>query len=95
MPLVKISLCKGRSREEKKALLDAVHSALVNAFEIPEADRNQRLVEIEPENFKYPEGKTSNYTVIEMVVFPGRSLAAKRKLYKNIVENLQKLNIQT
>ncbi len=94
MPLVKISLCKGKSHKEKKALMDAVHSALVDSFEIPEGDRNQRIVEFEPENFEYSEGKTQNFTIIEMTVFPGRTIAAKRKLYNKLVENLQKLNIQ-
>ncbi len=94
MPLVKISICKGRSHEEKRVLLDAVHTALVDAFEIPIGDRHQRLLEVEPDNFEYPEGKTKDYTIIEMTVFPGRSVEAKRKLYQNIVGNLQKLNIQ-
>ena len=80
MPLVKVSLLKGRSIEEKKALLDA--------FKIPENDRNQRIFEFEPENFDIPEEKTSNYTMIEIDVFPGRSLDAKRKLYQKIVQNL-------
>ena len=95
MPLVKISLLKGKSKEEKVALLDAIHAALMEAFKIPENDRNQRIFEFEPENFEIPEGKTSNYTLIEMDVFPGRSIAAKRKLYQTIVQNMQKLDIQT
>ena len=88
MPLVKVSLLKGRSIEEKKALLDAIHAALLDAFKIPENDRNQRIFEFEPENFDIPEEKTSNYTMIEIDVFPGRSLDAKRKLYQKIVQNL-------
>ena len=88
MPLVKVSLLKGRSIEEKKALLDAIHAALLDAFKIPEDDRCQRIFEFEPENFDIPEGKTSNYTIIEIDVFPGRSLDAKRKLYQKIVQNL-------
>ena len=94
MPLVKITIRKGRSREEKRVLMDGVHAALVDAFEIPEGDRNQRLLEVEPDNFEYPEGKTKDYTIIEMTVFPGRSVEAKRKLYQNIVVNLKKINIQ-
>ncbi len=88
MPLVKVSLLKGRSIEEKKALLDAIHAALLDAFKIPENDRNQRIFEFEPEHFDIPEEKTSNYTIIEIDVFPGRSLNAKRKLYQKIVQNL-------
>ena len=94
MPLVKVSLLKGKSKEEKEALLDAIHVALIEAFKIPENDRNQRIFEFEPENFEIPEGKTSNYTLIEMDVFPGRSMEAKRKLYQTIVQNLQRHNIQ-
>lgn len=94
MPLVKVSLLKGKSKEEKEALLDAIHAALMEAFKIPENDRNQRIFEFEPENFEIPEGKTSNYTLIEMDVFLGRSIEAKRKLYQTIFQNLQRLNIQ-
>lgn len=95
MPLVKVSLLKGKSKEEKEDLLDAIHAALMEAFMIPENDRNQRIFEFEPENFEIPEGKTSNYTLIEMDVFLGRSIEAKRKLYQIIVQNLQRLNIQS
>jgi len=94
MPLVKVSLLKGKSKEEKKALSDAIHAALMEAFRIPENDRNQRIFEFEPENFDVPEGKTSNYTLIEITAFPGRSLDAKRKLYQTIIQNLNKLDIQ-
>jgi phenylpyruvate tautomerase PptA (4-oxalocrotonate tautomerase family) len=89
MPLVKVSLLKGRSIEEKKAILDAIHAALLEAFKIPENDRSQRIFEFEPDNFDIPEEKTSNYTIIEIDVFPGRSLGAKRKLYQKIVQNLE------
>jgi phenylpyruvate tautomerase PptA (4-oxalocrotonate tautomerase family) len=94
MPLVKISICEGRSASEKKTLLDAVHRALVEAFKIPEGDRNQRIFEFPAENFEFPEGRSERYTLIEITAFPGRSLDAKRKLYQSIVKKLQALGIQ-
>ena len=94
MPLVKVSLLKRKSKEDKKAIMDAIHAALIEAFKIPENDRNLRILEFEPENFDIPEGKTSNYTLIEIVAFPGRSPDAKRKLYKTIVQNLKELDIK-
>ena len=94
MPLVKVSLIKGRSKEEKEALLEAIHSALRAAFKIPENDRNLRVYEFEPDNFDLADEKTKDYTLIEMDVFPGRSLEAKRNLYRLIVENLKSLGIQ-
>ncbi len=53
MPLVKVSLLKGRSKEEKKALLDAIHAALMDAFKIPENDRTQRIFEFGHVNIYY------------------------------------------
>jgi phenylpyruvate tautomerase PptA (4-oxalocrotonate tautomerase family) len=84
---------KGESKKLKKAIMAEVHEALVVAFKIPDDDRNQRLIEIEPENFEYPAGYTENFITIELTVFPGRTLHAKKALYHEIVARLQKLRI--
>ena len=93
MPLVTVTLMKGKSKEFKKAILAEVHEALVAAFRIPDQDRNQRLIEIESENFECPIGNTENFVTIEMTVFPGRSLHAKKTLYKEVATRLQKLQV--
>ncbi|HOJ77880.1 MAG TPA: tautomerase family protein [Bacillota bacterium] len=36
IPLVRIEIIKAKSKEYKKAILDGVHSALVEAFKIPD-----------------------------------------------------------
>jgi hypothetical protein len=41
MPLVRVHLRTGRTAAEKKAILDGLHAAFVEALKIPEADRNQ------------------------------------------------------
>ena len=41
MPLVKVNLLKEKSKDAKKALLDNIHAALIDAFKMPENDRNQ------------------------------------------------------
>lgn len=90
MPLVKVEILKGRNADYKKAILDGIHSALVEAFKIPDYDRNQRLYELDRESFEFPNTKYSNqYTMIELTVFKGRSLDAKRLLYSTIVCNLE------
>lgn len=88
MPLVRIEMLEGRPVEYRKAILDGVHSALVEAFQIPPGNRNQVLHELSRENFEVMEGKSPAFLSIELTVFPGRSLDAKRKLYAAIVRNL-------
>ena len=88
MPLVKVEIRKGKSDEYKKAILDGVHDALVEAIKIPDHDRFQRLYELENNNFEVPEGKTNNVTIIEITLFKGRTINAKKALYKAIINNL-------
>jgi phenylpyruvate tautomerase PptA (4-oxalocrotonate tautomerase family) len=91
MPLVHVHLRAGRTAAEKKAILDALHAAFVEALKIPAADRNQLVHEYAPEDFEARYGPDGVF--VEATVFPGRSLDAKRKLYRLLIENLQRAGI--
>ena len=93
MPHVRIEVREGRSASEKEALLEAVHSALVEALKIPEHDRIQRLYELSAEDFEVPPNRTGMVTLIEVTMFPGRSYDAKRALYRALVRNLGELGV--
>ena len=88
MPLVKIEIIEGKSKEYKKAVLDGVHQALVKTLGIPDSDRFQRLYELPRSNFQFPPDRSENVTIIDITLFKGRSLKAKKALYQAIVENL-------
>jgi len=90
MPLIRIDIYKGKSREYKKAIFDGIHDALVESFNIPEDDRNQRLYEFDNENFESSTNKTNNFTIIEITAFKGRTKEAKKVLYQKITEKLFK-----
>ncbi len=87
MPIVHVHVAAGRTALEKKALLDAVHAALVDAFRIPEHDRNQILHEHAAEHFESRHGL--GFTLVEATVFPGRTAEAKRRLFAAIARNLE------
>jgi len=88
MPIVHVHVRAGRAAREKQAILDGVHAALVEAFRIPEHDRNQILHEHAPEHFESAKGP--GFTLVELTVFPGRTPDAKRRLYAAIVGNLER-----
>jgi phenylpyruvate tautomerase PptA (4-oxalocrotonate tautomerase family) len=88
MPDVLIEV-RGRWLGDRKSrFLEAVHAALVDAIRIPLDDKVLRIIEHAPEDFVIPSDKGERYTRIEITMFSGRSLNAKRKLYKTIVQNL-------
>jgi phenylpyruvate tautomerase PptA (4-oxalocrotonate tautomerase family) len=75
------------------AVIDAVQSALREALRLPEWDRTLRLIEHEPSRFAVPPGRGPRYTLVEVTMFSGRSLEAKRALYRAIVRNLAALGV--
>lgn len=92
VPKVVITIRKGRDAKSKRALLDGVHNALVEAFGIPENDRFQVIHEIEPDNWDI--ARSDNEVMVEITAFAGRSLDAKRALYKAIVQNLKEAGVE-
>ena len=93
MPLARIEVRKSRPAEEVAAIMEAVYQAQREALKVPEGDRQIRYVEHKPAYFSVPPGKTENYTLVEITLFPGRSLEAKRNLYKSIVQRFGALGI--
>jgi phenylpyruvate tautomerase PptA (4-oxalocrotonate tautomerase family) len=93
MPFAKIETRRSHSPEQVQALMEAVYQAQQVALKVPEHDRQIRYVEHKPEHFAVPPGKTENYTFVEILIFPGRSLEAKRKLYQEIVTRFGLLGI--
>lgn len=95
MPSILIEVRKEYSQEQEMALMEAVHSALREAFKIPEWDRNIRLIVHAPHRLVCPPDreKPELYTHIGIDCFAGRSIDAKRNLYQAIVRNLESLGI--
>jgi phenylpyruvate tautomerase PptA (4-oxalocrotonate tautomerase family) len=93
MPLAQIEVRRPRSSDEVQAFIDAVYEAQREALKVPAWDRQIRYVEHAAERFAVPPGKTENYTLVTIVMFPGRSLEAKRLLYAGIVRRLGELGV--
>src|SRR4051812_22915219 len=72
-----------------KEFSDILHSCVVDAFKYPEAKRAQRFFYMEQAEFFYPEGRSERYTIIEVALFEGRSVSAKKQLYKLIFERME------
>jgi len=91
MPSVLIEIRKHYAHEQEIALMTAVHDALVAAFRILPGDRNVRLVSHEPHRFACPPelAQPELFTFVTIDAFVGRSLDAKRALYRAIVGNLE------
>ena len=95
MPAALIETRCRRPAIDETEIIDAVHRALVDAFKIPTNDRGVRLVCHEPHRFACPPNRREPelFTLVTVDAFAGRSLDAKRSLYRAIVNNLGALGI--
>jgi phenylpyruvate tautomerase PptA (4-oxalocrotonate tautomerase family) len=93
MPLVHISLLKGKSKEHIRAISDGVHQALIDAYNVPPDDHFQVIQQHEPGELVYDADylgihRTDDVVFIHIVAGNWRDTAAKKALYKMIADRL-------
>jgi len=93
MPVARIEVRRSRPPKQEGLLIEAVYQTQREALKVPEGDRQIRYIEHRPEHFAVPPGRSENYTLVEILIFPDRSLTAKRNLYQEIVRRFGALGI--
>ena len=88
MPSTRIETRRGWLGEQRGGVIEAVQRALVAGILIPETDRCVRLVEFDADAMLVPPHVGERYVVIEISLFAGRSIEAKRRLYAALVAEL-------
>lgn len=81
MPSTRIETSAGWINGRHAQIIEAVQRALVEGIRIPPEDTHIRILEYPPGAFAVPEDRGSRATLIEISMFAGRSLEAKRRLY--------------
>lgn len=89
MPVVSVSMLKGKTPEYKKTVLDCIHEGLLDSIGIEDWDRFQRIIEFEKEDFEKPDFKSDDFMIIEISLFPGRTKELKGKLIEAVTGNLK------
>ena len=89
MSQVKIYGTQSRLPSRRDALSDVIHGCVVEALEYPTDKRAHRFFPLAPEDFRYPPGRSDDYTIIEISLFEGRSVVANKKLYALLFERCE------
>ena len=99
MPLVRISLVKGKPEAYRRKVGDAVHRALVETIDVPPHDRFQILTEHEAGDLVYDSeylgiARSDNIVIIQITISSGRNLQKKRALFRRVADNLASLGVR-
>lgn len=90
MPIVKIEEQGPRSAEEKAALVSVLFEAIKDTLGVSPAELQARYCAFAAEDYFSPPGM-AGYVAIEISLFAGRSLDAKRRLYARVAHDVAAL----
>jgi phenylpyruvate tautomerase PptA (4-oxalocrotonate tautomerase family) len=74
----------------KRQLSDIIHSCVMEALQYPADKRAHRFFPLDRPDFFYPVGRTDRYTIIEISMFEGRSVDAKKQLIRLLFERVHR-----
>ncbi len=86
MAQVKVYALASNLEMSKAKLSKVVHDCLVEALGIPKDKKFQRFFPLTADDFFFPAGRSSRYTIIEVQLFEGRSVEAKKRLIRLFYE---------
>lgn len=94
MPLVRITLRKGKTPEFLRDMSNAVHDALVATANVPADDRFHVIEEVESDHLiAHPTyggvERSENVLFVQITLNAGRTVDVKRALYADIARRLQ------
>lgn len=81
------------ARGSETRVIEAVQAALLSSLKLPDYDRDVVLDMYEADTRILPTGRSERYTRIEIMMFSGRSIDAKRLLYRTLVANLSEMGV--
>jgi phenylpyruvate tautomerase PptA (4-oxalocrotonate tautomerase family) len=89
MPLVNISVLKGKSPEYIKAVADGVNSAVIETMGFPMDDRYQIIHQHEEYCLEY-QTRTRDRVIMYLIMRSDRPPEAKKAFYKKVTDNLRR-----
>ena len=93
MPLVRVSLRKGKSDDYKKAIGDGVYKAMREVFNVPEEDRFVVVSEHSESEFQFSKtyldiARSDDLVIIQITANNTRTVEQKKALFAKIAELL-------
>lgn len=88
MAQIKIYGLRTHLDQRKQQLSDVIHGCAMAALQLPAEKRFHRFIALEPDDFIFPDDRSEQYTIIEISIFEGRSVEAKKSLVRLLFERL-------
>src|SRR4028118_254786 len=88
MAQIKIYGLRERVAPRRETLSNVIHSCVVEALELPPDKRFHRFILLEKADFIFPAGRSDDYIILEISMFEGRAIQAKKHLLALLFERI-------
>lgn len=96
MSQIKIYGLRSTLQPIKRKLSDVIHHCVVTALKYPENKRAHRFINLDSDDFYYPEGRTDAYIIIEIMMITGRTVDTKKRLIQMLFKEInEQVSIST
>ncbi|MCG8001730.1 MAG: tautomerase family protein [Candidatus Thiodiazotropha lotti] len=89
MAQIKIYGLKSNLEENRMAISNSIHKAVMSALEYPPEKKFHRFISLENEEFIYPNDRSAKYIIIEISMFEGRTIETKKTLIRELYTNIE------
>jgi 4-oxalocrotonate tautomerase len=93
MPLVRVSLRRGKPAAYREAILDGIYRAMLSTFDVPEEDRFMVISEHDETDFSYSKtylgiNRSDDLVMIQITANNTRTVEKKKAFFRQLVDNL-------
>ncbi|MEM7025401.1 MAG: tautomerase family protein, partial [Pseudomonadota bacterium] len=88
MAQVKIYARRHHLERSRGALSDTIHGVFRETLGLPEDKRFHRFIALDAADFVHPADRGDGYTILEIVMFEGRTDATKRACLRRLMEDV-------
>ncbi|GAF64659.1 4-oxalocrotonate tautomerase [Bacillus sp. TS-2] len=89
MAQIKIYGLKAALNPIKKSLSEVIHDCMVQSLKLPVDKKFHRYFPIDKEDFYFPNDKSESYTIVEISMFQGRTVEAKKQLITQLFQTIK------
>lgn len=89
MAQIKIYGLKENIDSHCEAISGAIHKSVMNALQYPKEKKFHRFISLNKNEFLYPDDRSDKYIIIEISMFQGRSVDAKKSLIRELFLNIR------
>ncbi|QLE79750.1 tautomerase family protein [Francisella sp. Scap27] len=90
MSQVKVFGLRENLKETREQLSEIIHTTIVDMLSFPKNKKFHRFISFDQENMIFPDDKSQQYIIIEIIMMKGRETNTKKNLIKSLFQNINK-----